>query len=814
MKDMRELKNLIGDVFGENGSYQDVDILGEDTNDVEIQQDTRTASKSRSTGQPARSDRDIRNNIKKLASRHNVDLVKDFDDYTSAKPKKTDGAKSVLPESVVNFTPEDIKALERIRDLPTLKARALSLITNPSKKPIKPEKQAYFQNRLEGMRTPYQIIKLMYDLLLSGEGLGVQGSKYSTRKSHYRRTFDEGMADTNVSITGYGEVDPNYEHDTEFKIVLQTPGGKMYRYRDVDDLKSKMRAAFHKNPRLWDDIRAGKTLWTVFRDDTELQEDEVDLEEAPQRHASRSLASAAKKSQQRGEVAIRKAVRMMKRTGMSAEKAGREFDLLPGEVAKAQAMYDEKYGERAVTESTKEKHWYNSRRDWEAARQEVHAVDDDRNMSRGEDGELLALWSEARDSGWVKLAVTEDHLEVNTYELDEDCGWDPRQIAQFLVQFGEGDGIDIYNGDAAEIQEYLNDALHYDRINDEGEPIDLGTVEAAMELILTGRVDEVAPAIAALGKAVAGGAARAVGGAMARGAMGAAKGVAGAAAGAIGSAAGTAASAMSSSNQQTDEDAELDDDFDPDSGITFYDEDAYLHFMDRFEDEVDYLDNGELSVPSHLHGDVEQWMVDHGYEKDQAWDFLNELEEDLQNGYKRHHRARPDDYFPSGATSPTARKIGPGGRGDNRLGTKVPRNGRGVVQVEESRLVQRYAKMFESYMEEGEYLDDDLLDEAPRARLDPTSKVSRVISDNFSKTTKGGGPVSLSIFRGNTVVAYIQDESGKIIHSFNAKVGPNNKWRLGNSPMQGVAARTIGSKKSFDDATAAAALQALFDVAG
>jgi hypothetical protein len=90
-----------------------------------------------------------------------------------------------------NFTPEDIKELEKIEDLETLKARAFELISKPSAKPMKPEKVAWFKTRLESLDTIYSVIKLMYDLLLSGEGRGVIGSQGSMSRNSYRKKFGE-----------------------------------------------------------------------------------------------------------------------------------------------------------------------------------------------------------------------------------------------------------------------------------------------------------------------------------------------------------------------------------------------------------------------------------------------------------------------------------------------------------------------------------------------------------------------------------------------------------------------------------------------
>jgi hypothetical protein len=91
-----------------------------------------------------------------------------------------------------NFTADDIKELEGIKDLATLKARAFALISKPSARPMKPEKVAWFKNRLDSLVSPIAVIKLMYDLLLSGEGQRVIGSRSSMGANSYRSRFNEG----------------------------------------------------------------------------------------------------------------------------------------------------------------------------------------------------------------------------------------------------------------------------------------------------------------------------------------------------------------------------------------------------------------------------------------------------------------------------------------------------------------------------------------------------------------------------------------------------------------------------------------------
>ena len=98
-----------------------------------------------------------------------------------------------------NFTPADIKELETMSDLDAMKARAAELIQTPSKKPIKPEKVHYYLRQLENMSRPVEVISLMYNMLLGGEGHGVIGSKHSMGQSGYHKRFGEEVESINES---------------------------------------------------------------------------------------------------------------------------------------------------------------------------------------------------------------------------------------------------------------------------------------------------------------------------------------------------------------------------------------------------------------------------------------------------------------------------------------------------------------------------------------------------------------------------------------------------------------------------------------
>jgi len=90
-----------------------------------------------------------------------------------------------------NFTIDDIHQLEQIKDFETLKARAKYLIKGKPARRMKPEKIAYFYDRVDTLTSPMKVIKLMYDLLLAGEGMKTIGSQNSTNPNVYQRRFTE-----------------------------------------------------------------------------------------------------------------------------------------------------------------------------------------------------------------------------------------------------------------------------------------------------------------------------------------------------------------------------------------------------------------------------------------------------------------------------------------------------------------------------------------------------------------------------------------------------------------------------------------------
>ena len=97
-----------------------------------------------------------------------------------------------------NFTIDDIHQLEQIKDFETLKARAKYLIKGKPARRMKPEKIAYFYDRVDTLTSPMKVIKMMYDLLLAGEGMKTIGSRNSTDPNVYQKRFTED--DTAKSI--------------------------------------------------------------------------------------------------------------------------------------------------------------------------------------------------------------------------------------------------------------------------------------------------------------------------------------------------------------------------------------------------------------------------------------------------------------------------------------------------------------------------------------------------------------------------------------------------------------------------------------
>lgn len=121
---------------------------------------------------------------------------KRFGGIVKATKKQFDNdSKKRVKEEVDNFTADDIKRLETITDLAILKTQAKALVGKDTKRKMKPEKVAYFIDKIDGLENARSIIKLMYDLLLSGEGFGVVGGRNTMNQNSYRRRFGEETTD-------------------------------------------------------------------------------------------------------------------------------------------------------------------------------------------------------------------------------------------------------------------------------------------------------------------------------------------------------------------------------------------------------------------------------------------------------------------------------------------------------------------------------------------------------------------------------------------------------------------------------------------
>lgn len=105
-----------------------------------------------------------------------------------------------------NFTADDLTALSSIADIEEMKVKAKALISTPSKRPMKPEKIAWFNDAIDKQTNRNGVIKLMYDLLLSGEGNSVLGTRNSMGANSYRRRFGEGVNESDPCWDNYKQV--------------------------------------------------------------------------------------------------------------------------------------------------------------------------------------------------------------------------------------------------------------------------------------------------------------------------------------------------------------------------------------------------------------------------------------------------------------------------------------------------------------------------------------------------------------------------------------------------------------------------------
>jgi len=125
-----------------------------------------------------------------------------------------------------NFTINDIHQLEQIKDFETLKARAKYLIKGKPARRMKPEKIAYFYDRVDTLTSPIKVIKMMYDLLLAGEGMKTIGSQNSTNPNAYQKRFTEEEQGVAEARTDKNLTEPTSYIQVKQLIDKMDKGGK------------------------------------------------------------------------------------------------------------------------------------------------------------------------------------------------------------------------------------------------------------------------------------------------------------------------------------------------------------------------------------------------------------------------------------------------------------------------------------------------------------------------------------------------------------------------------------------------------------
>jgi len=144
-----------------------------------------------------------------------------------------------------NFTIDDIKRLEQIRDFETLKAQAKELIKGKPVRRMKSEKISWFYNHIDTLKNPLAVIKMMYDLMLAGEGHKVIGSRNSMAPNSYRSRFgEEGMEE---GVAGPKQCWPGHR-----KVGTQPGTGKNAGKRVNDCEKIKKEDTYMES--LWDQL--------------------------------------------------------------------------------------------------------------------------------------------------------------------------------------------------------------------------------------------------------------------------------------------------------------------------------------------------------------------------------------------------------------------------------------------------------------------------------------------------------------------------------------------------------------------------------
>ena len=77
---------------------------------------------------------------------------------------------------------------------------------------MKPEKISWFYNHIDTLKNPMAVIKMMYDLMLAGEGNRVIGSRNSMNPNSYRSRFgEEDMAEDDEALEAMSRHAKGYE---------------------------------------------------------------------------------------------------------------------------------------------------------------------------------------------------------------------------------------------------------------------------------------------------------------------------------------------------------------------------------------------------------------------------------------------------------------------------------------------------------------------------------------------------------------------------------------------------------------------------
>ena len=126
-----------------------------------------------------------------------------YEDYLARMGKLEEEGKVKQGEPTDNFTIDDIHELEKIKDFDKLKAKAKWLIKGKPARRMKQEKIAYFYDRVDTLTSPMKVIKMMYDLLLAGEGHKTIGSWHSMDPNHYAKAFSK-LEETHSTGTTIG----------------------------------------------------------------------------------------------------------------------------------------------------------------------------------------------------------------------------------------------------------------------------------------------------------------------------------------------------------------------------------------------------------------------------------------------------------------------------------------------------------------------------------------------------------------------------------------------------------------------------------